>query len=381
MGADEGPGHGAAAELLAAAREDQDPGSESAVDGSASGIDDPAVPGGEGLSRASPVQRRSRLGDRLFAGWTGAVALGLVGLLALLLAELIVGGWRTFDRFGLGFFLGRAWNPVRGREAFGALPFIFGTLVTSAVAVALAVPVAVGLALLLNEVRGFVRAPLASFVDVLAAIPSVVYGLWGLFVLKPFLDRHIEPFMTSTIGTVPVAGALFRGNPNGPDLFTAGVILAIMILPIVTAVTREVVAVVPRELREGALALGATRYESIRMAVLPYARSGIVGATMLGLGRALGETIAVSMIVGNVPRIGASLFEPGATIPSWIASSFREATSVGLHRSALMALAVVLVIVAFVLAALSRLLVRRTASLVSGETPGAAETEIPKVTR
>jgi len=309
------------------------------------------------------------------------MALGLVALLALLLAELILGGWRTFDRFGLGFLVGRAWNPVRGREAFGALPFIFGTLVTSAVAVALAVPVAVGLALLLNEVRGFIRNPLASFVDVLAAIPSVVFGLWALFVLKPFLDQHVEPAVSSTIGTVPVIGALFRGNPNGPDLFTAGVILAIMILPIVTAVTREVVAVVPRELREGALALGATRYESIRMAVLPYARSGVVGATMLGLGRALGETIAVSMVVGNVPRIGASLFEPGATIPSWIASSFREATSVGLHRSALMALAVVLVLVAFVLAALSRLLVRRTASLASGETPGAAETEVPQVTR
>ncbi len=308
------------------------------------------------------------------------MALGLVALLALLLAELIFGGWRTFDRFGLGFLMGRAWNPVRGREAFGALPFIFGTLVTSAVAVALAVPVAVGLALLLNEVRGFVRNPLASFVDVLAAIPSVVFGLWGLFVLKPFLDQHIEPAMSLTIGTVPVVGALFRGNPNGPDLFTAGVILAIMILPIMTAVTREVVAVVPRELREGALALGATRYESIRMAVLPYARSGVVGATMLGLGRALGETIAVSMVVGNVPRIGASLFEPGATIPSWIASSFREATSVGLHRSALMALAVVLVIMAFVLAALSRLLVWRAASLVSGETQGPAETGFPKGT-
>jgi phosphate transport system permease protein len=333
----------------------------------------------EASAGAPPDRRRSRLGDRLFAGWTGAMALGLVALLALLLAELILGGWRTFDRFGLGFFVGRAWNPVRGREAFGALPFIFGTLVTSAVAIALAVPVAVGLALLLNEVRGFIRNPLASFVDVLAAIPSVVFGLWGLFVLKPFLDQHVEPAVTSTIGTVPVIGALFRGNPNGPDLFTAGVILAIMILPIVTAVTREVVAVVPRELREGALALGATRYESIRMAVLPYTRSGIVGATMLGLGRALGETIAVSMVVGNVPRIGASLFEPGATIPSWIASSFREATSVGLHRSALMALAVVLVIVAFVLAALSRLLVRRTAGLVSGENPGAAETEVPKV--
>src|SRR5207249_3084682 len=257
-----------------------------------------------------------------------------------------------------------------------------GTLVTSAIAIALAVPVAVGLALLLNEVRlGWVRNPLAVFVDLLAAIPSVVYGLWGLFILKPVFDHTVEPFLGATIGKVPVIGALFHGNPNGGDLFTAGVILAIMILPIVTAVTREVVAVVPRELREGALALGATRYESIRMAVLPYARSGIVGATMLGLGRALGETIAVSMIVGNVPRIGASLFEPGATIPSWIASSFREATSVGLHRSALMALAVVLVIVAFVLAALSRFLVRRTAGLVSGETPGAAETEIPKVTR
>ncbi len=309
------------------------------------------------------------------------MALSLVALLALLLAELILGGWRTFDRFGLGFLVGRAWNPVRGREAFGALPFIFGTLVTSAVAVALAVPVAVGLALLLNEVRGFVRNPLASFVDVLAAIPSVVFGLWGLFVLKPFLDQHVEPTMTSTIGRVPLIGALFRGNPNGPDLFTAGVILAIMILPIVTAVTREVVAVVPRELREGAQALGATRYESIRIAVLPYARSGIVGATMLGLGRALGETIAVSMVVGNVPRIGASLFEPGATIPSWIASSFREATSVGLHRSALMALAVVLVIVAFALAALSRLLVRRTVNVVSGDTPDVAETGVLKVAR
>src|SRR5207244_2289706 len=262
----------------------------------------------------------------------------------------------------------RSWNPVFGREEFGALPFIFGTLVTAAVAIVLAVPVAVGLAILLNEVTsGWLRNPLAVLVDLLAAIPSVVYGLWGLFVMKPVFDHTVEPFLTRTVGRVPLIGALFRGNPNGGDLFTAGVILAIMILPIVTAVTREVVAVVSRDLREGALALGATRYETIRMAVLPFARGGIVGATMLGLGRALGETIAVAMVVGNGLGIGASLFKSGYTIPAIIANEFREATNVGLHRSALLALAVILVAIALLLAAMSRLLVRRTERQVRGE--------------
>jgi phosphate transport system permease protein len=299
-----------------------------------------------------------------------------------MLWELATGGSRAFARFGLHFLTGRNWNPVFGREQFGALPFIFGTLVTSAVAIALAVPVAVGLAILLNEVHsGWLRNPLAVFVDLLAAIPSVVYGLWGLFVMKPVFDHQVEPFLSRTIGKVPVIGELFKGNPAGGDLFTAGVILAVMILPIVTAVTREVVAVVPRDLREGALALGATRYETIRMAVLPYARSGIVGASMLGLGRALGETIAVSLVVGNGLGIGASLFKPGYTIPAVIASEFREATGVGVHRSALLALAVILVVIALVLAALSRLLVRRTAKLVAGETAaGAAEIPALQVT-
>lgn len=333
-------------------------------------------------SGAPPKRRHSRVGDRLFSSSSAVVAGGLIALLATVLIVLLAGGWRTFSRFGLGFFVGRSWNPVAGRESFGALAFVFGTLVTSAIAIVLAVPVAVGLALLLNEVRGWVRNPLASFVDLLAAIPSVVYGLWGLFVLKPFFDTHVEPFLIATVGRVPILGMLFRGNPNGPDLFTAGVILAIMILPIVTAVSREIVAVAPRDLREAALAVGATRYEAIRMAALPYARSGIVGASMLGLGRALGETIAVSMVVGNVPRIGASLLGAGATIPSWIASSFREATSVGLHRSALLALAVVLVGLAFLLSVLSRLLVARTERLVSGPgAGGAVETEIHGVPR
>jgi phosphate transport system permease protein len=312
------------------------------------------------------------------------------------------GGFRAFRDFGIHFLTGRNWNPVFGREQFGALPFIFGTLVTSAVAIVLAVPVAVGLALLLNEIpSGWLRNPLAVFVDLLAAIPSVVYGLWGLFIMLPVFDHRVEPFLTRTIGAVPLVGALFRGakycvkpdaiHPSichqfgyssaGGDLFTAGVILAIMILPIITAVTREVIAVVPRDLREGALALGATRFETVRMAVLPYARSGIVGATMLGLGRALGETIAVSMLVGNGLGIGVSLFRPGYTIPAVIANEFNEATNVGVHRSALLALAVVLVAIAFVLAALSRLLVRRTARLVSGQTVmGAAEGPALEVT-
>jgi len=318
----------------------------------------------------------------LFRGLSLVMAAGLIALLALMLWVLASGGYRAFARFGLRFLTGRNWNPVFGREEFGALPFIFGTLVTSAVAIALAVPVAVGLAILLNEVTsGWLRNPLAVFVDLLAAIPSVVYGLWGLFVMKPVFDHTVEPFLTRTIGRLPGIGALFRGNPNGGDLFTAGVILAIMILPIVTAVTREVVAVVPRDLREGALALGATRYETVRMAVLPYARSGIVGATMLGLGRALGETIAVSLVVGNGLGIGASLFKPGFTIPAVIASEFREATNVGVHRSALLALAVVLVAIALVLAAMSRLLVRRTVKLVGGPSvSGAAEVPALQVT-
>lgn len=327
-------------------------------------------------------KRRSRLGDMVFSRSTALIALGVIALLVAMLVVLTNGAWRAFTRFGFSFITGRNWNPVAGRESFGALPFIFGTLVTSAIAIALAVPVGVGLALLLNEVRGWIRNPLATFVDLLAAIPSVVYGLWGLFVLLPFFDHHVEPILGSTLGKVPLLGRLFQGNPNGPDLFTAGVILSIMILPIVTAVTREVIAVVPRDLREAALAVGATRYEAIRMAVLPHARSGIVGATMLGLGRALGETIAVSMVVGNVGRIGISLFGPAATIPSTIASKFREATSVGLHRSALLGLAVVLVALALIMAAASRLLVSRTEQLVSGVGPdAAAESEILRMSQ
>jgi phosphate transport system permease protein len=320
-------------------------------------------PLGSGAVRA----RRSRAVERGFRGSTLALGIGLIALLAFMLIELTTGAWRVFSTFGLHFFVGTDWNPVAGRQSFGALPFMFGTIVTSFVAIVIAVPVSVGLALFLNQVRGLLANPLAVFVDILAAIPSIVWGLWGLFVLLPWFDSTIEPFLADTIGKVPVIGLLFRGKTQGPDMFTAAVILAIMVLPIITAVTREVIAVVPRDLREAALALGATRWESVKMAVLPYSRSGIVGATMLGLGRALGETIAVTMVIGNTAQIRASLFAPGATIPSKIASSFREASSVGLTRSALLGLAVTLVVGTFIIALISRALVRKTEKLVGDQ--------------
>jgi phosphate transport system permease protein len=322
-----------------------------------------------GTMRA-PVRRRFRVGDGVFRGAVISSGIGLCALLGLMLWVLGTGGAKAFTEFGLRFFTGKTWNATPGpMQSFGALPFIVGTLVTSAIAILLAVPISIGTALLLNEVRsGWLANPLAVFVDLLAAVPSVVYGLWALYVVLPFLDRTVEPFLEKTIGAVPVVGRLFSGSTNGPDLLTAGVILAVMILPIVTAVTREVVAIVPRDLREAAQALGATRYEVIRTAVLPYARGGIVGATMLGLGRALGETIAVAMVVGNGFGLGASLFRSGYTIPAIIANEFREATGVGVHRSALLALALILVLISLLLAGIARLLVRRTAGLVSGGT-------------
>jgi phosphate transport system permease protein len=326
---------------------------------------------GTRISVTRPGARRVRLGDRAFKSVTLAFGVGLIAVLGLILGVLAKGGASALGRFGIGFLFGRDWDPVH--ESFGALPYVFGTLVTSGIAIVLAVPIAVGLAILLNEPRARrITAPLASFVDVLAAIPSVVYGLWGLAVLAPALEHHVEPFLRSTIGRVPLVGRLFSGTPSGGDLFTAGVILSIMILPIVTAISREVIAVVPRDLGEAAKALGATRYETIRIGILPSATPGILGATMLGLGRALGETIAVSMVVGGGRSVGVSLFAAGSTIPSVLASQYLNAQNVGYHRSALLALGLVLVTISLGLAALSRLLVRRTTRSSETEAPETA---------
>ncbi len=249
------------------------------------------------------------------------------------------------------FLLGRDWDP--GIDSFGALPFIYGTVVTSVVAIAIALPISVGLAVFLVEMGPARLRPVVSFlIETLAAIPSVVYGLWGLFVVVPMLRDPVEPALAKALGFLP----LFRGPPIGLGYLAAGVILAIMILPTIASVTIEVLRTVPPQLREGAYALGATRWEAIRLAVLPYARGGVIGAALLGLGRALGETMAVTMLIGNSPEIHASLLSPGYSLPSVIANEFAEATG-GVHVAALAGLGLVLFGITVLLNAAARLLV------------------------
>jgi phosphate transport system permease protein len=250
------------------------------------------------------------------------------------------------------FVLNSQWDVVR--DVYGALPFIYGTLVTSVVALFIALPVSVGLALFLTEMSPPGVRSLISFpISLLAGIPSVVYGLWGLFVLVPVLRTKVEPFLAATLGFLP----LFRGTPVGLGYLAAGMILAIMILPTITSISIEVLRTVPMSLREAALALGATRWEAIRMAVLPFARAGILGATILGLGRALGETMAVTMVIGNSPTISASLFAPGYSLPAVIANEFAEASG-ALQTGALAALGLILFAVTLLLNIAARLLVR-----------------------
>ena len=271
----------------------------------------------------------------------------------LILAELGGQSLLAFHKLGLIHFLaGSDWDPVQ--DKFGALPFIYGTLVTSGIALLVAVPVSVGLALFLSEMGPkALRRPVAFGIEVLAAIPSVIFGLWGLFVLVPWLRDAVEPALQAVLGFLP----FFDGPPIGLGYLAAGLILAIMILPTVASVTIEVLKTVPLPLKEGALALGATRWEAIRMTVLPYARPGIVGAALLGLGRALGETMAVTMVIGNAPEIHASLFAPGYSLPAVIANEFAEATG-NVHVSALAALGLVLFGLTVLLNALAHLLIR-----------------------
>ncbi len=308
------------------------------------------------LPTAAPSPRRSRrAGDRLWS--VGLVAAGGAILLVAGLVILVLGraAAPAFHALGVGRFLaGQDWDPVSG--AFGALPFIYGTLVTSAVAILVALPVAVGLSLFLAEMGPpRLRPPVAFAIETLASIPSVIYGLWGLFVLVPWVRTTVEPLLGRLLGWLP----LFTGPRIGLGYLSAGLILAVMILPTIAAVTQEVLRSIPPALKEGALALGATRWEMIRIAVLPTARAGILGATLLGLGRALGETMAVTMVIGNAPEIHASLFAAGYSLPAVIANEFAEATS-PLHLSALAALALVLLGVTLVLNSAARVLVLLT---------------------
>jgi len=298
---------------------------------------------------------RADYGDRVFKGVLTLAALSVPILLGFLVYELWDGAALAIARYGFGFVTTSTWDPVA--EDFGALPLIFGTLASSLLALLIAVPLSLGVAIYLTEFAPkSLRQPVAFLIGLLAAIPSVVYGLWGIFVLVPLLRAHVFPFLRDTLGFLP----FFQGPIYGPSMLAAGIILAIMVMPYIMSVGREVLLAVPNTQREAALALGATRWEAVTTAVLPYARSGIVGAVILGLGRALGETMAVTMLIGNRHEIAASLFAPGYTMAAAIANEFSEAVG-DLHLSALAYVAFLLFLVTVIVNAGARLLIWRVA--------------------
>lgn len=303
---------------------------------------------------AGPVKTSAR-GDKVFQILITAFAVSIPLLLVVIAVSIGLAAWPALSQMGLSFITGSKWDVGAGQ--FGAAPAIYGTIVSSTLALVIATPLALGVSIFLSEIAPkWLRQPVGFLVDLLAAIPSVVYGLWGIFVLIPILRDPVAPFIRDTLhlGGTP----LFSGPNYGYSMFAAGIILAIMILPFISAVTREVLLAVPRSQRDAALALGATRWEMIRDAVIPYARSGIIGGIILGLGRALGETMAVTMLIGNRPEISASLFAPGYTMASLIANEFSEATS-DAHLSALMAVGAVLFVVTLIVNAIARYLVWR----------------------
>ncbi|HEU6452373.1 MAG TPA: phosphate ABC transporter permease subunit PstC [Gemmatimonadaceae bacterium] len=328
-----------------------------------SGVASPTVPirdGGREASAVSGLGERSP-GDLIYRVAITSFALCVPLLLALVAWELLSAGWPTFRRFGVDFLTSSAWDPVAGK--FGAAPAIYGTIVSSIIALLVAVPLALGVSIFLSELSPrWLRQPIGFLVDLLAAIPSVVYGLWGIFVLLPLLRDPVIPFLRDTLGLG--ATPFFSGPAYGPSILAAGLILAIMVLPYTASVSREVLLAVPRSQREAALALGATKWEMVRGAVIPYAKSGIIGGIILGLGRALGETMAVTMLIGNRHEISASLLAPGYTMASLIANEFSEASS-DAHLSALMAVGFTLFAITIIVNAVARLLVRRVSQVRS----------------
>jgi len=310
----------------------------------------------EGVAGSLPLPGRARTrrrawGDQVYRWGTRGAGAALVALVVAMVVVVAMDASQAIHRFGIGFLVTSTWDPVR--EDFGALPFIYGTIVSSALALLIAVPLGLGAAVYLAEIAPpWICPPISFLIELLAAVPSVIYGLWGIFVLAPWLRTWVQPALGATLGYLP----LFQGTPLGIGMLAAGIILSIMVVPFITAVAREILLAVPNTQREAALALGATRWETIRLAVLRYARSGLVGAILLALGRALGETMAVTMVIGNRPEISASLFAPGYTMASLIANEFTEATS-RLYLSALAEVGVLLFVVTVVVNALARLLV------------------------
>ncbi|WP_256519342.1 phosphate ABC transporter permease subunit PstC [Bradyrhizobium sp. WD16] len=300
---------------------------------------------------------RLRLSDNIFKLMTRSAAIFVLALLGGVMLALFLGSLPALNEFGLDFFLSQSWNPVT--EKFGALAPIYGTLVTSLIAMMIAVPFGLLIAMFLTELCPmWLRRPIGIAIELLAGIPSIIYGIWGLFVLAPFLQQHVQPGVIATFANVPGLSALFAGPPYGIGIFTAGLILAIMVLPFVTSISRDVFEAVPPVLKEAAYGLGCSTWEVMRYVVLPYTRVGVIGGVMLGLGRALGETMAVTFVIGNAHKISSSLLAPGTTISATIANEFTEAVG-DLYTSSLIALGLILFFITFVVLAIARYLLLR----------------------
>lgn len=301
--------------------------------------------------------RRGRRADLWFRFGTQALAIAVLVVLGAIIAVLFKGAWPAFAKFGIHFFTSSAWNPVT--ENFGAVSSILGTIVTSVIALLIAVPISFGVAVFITEIAPrWLRRPIGIAVELLAGIPSIIYGIWGLFIFAPWFATYVQPMLGNSLGRIPVIGVLFHGPPIGLGWGVAGFILAIMVIPFIAAVMRDVFEVVPQSLRESAYAMGSTRWEVVRKVVLPFTRIGVVGGIMLGLGRALGETMAVTFVVGNAHDIHSSLFMPGNTIASTIANEFTEASN-PIHLSALIALGLILFAITFIVLAFAKLLLLR----------------------
>ncbi|HYW05077.1 MAG TPA: phosphate ABC transporter permease subunit PstC [Gammaproteobacteria bacterium] len=311
-----------------------------------------------GAGKTTPrVSGAGRVADGLFRQLTFAAAIFVLLVLLGIIASLVIGSLPALEHFGASFIWTDAWNPVTNE--FGALAPMYGTLVTSLIAMLIGVPVSFGIAVFITELCPvWLRRPLSIMVELLAGIPSIIYGMWGLFVFAPFFADYIQPWVTAHLGGWPVAGVLFRGPPMGIGMFTAGLILAIMIVPFVTSIMRDVFEVVPPVLKESAYAMGCTTWEVVRHVVLPYTRVGVTGGIMLGLGRALGETMAVTFVIGNAHHISAALFMPGNTISSSLANEFTEADG-QLYTSSLIALGLILFCITFLVLVAARLMLLR----------------------
>lgn len=309
-------------------------------------------------SGASRMRAPSRLGDLVFGGMTRLAAIVTLLLLGGIIISLIISSWPTIQKFGLSFLWNSEWDPPS--DIYGALVPIYGTLVTSLIALIIAVPVSFGIALFLTELSpAWLRRPLGTAIELLAAVPSIVYGMWGLLVFAPIFGEYFQKPLAATVGKIPVVGALFQGAPIGIGLLCAGVILAIMIIPYISAVMRDVFEVTPTLLKESAYGVGCTTWEVMWNVVLPYTKAGVIGGVMLGLGRALGETMAVTFVIGNTNLLAdVSLFSPGNSITSALANEFAEAGQ-GLHTAALMELGLILFVITFIVLAASKLLLLR----------------------